>query len=139
MKPLVRLIYFSSAVGQMSLTDMQQILETARSNNQKNDLCGMLCFDNQFFLQALEGSRERVNEVLFKIAQDPRHKDLMIVSYDYIEKTTFDTWDMGYSGASPHLESILSKFNQTQFDPNELSPQDVLSFLQQMSHHQEPI
>ena len=139
MKPLVRLIYFSSAVREMTLADMQEILEVARFNNQKNGLCGMLCYDNQFFLQVLEGSRENVNELLFKIAEDPRHADLVIASYDYIEKTTFDSWDMGYSGSSPHLEKVLAKLNQTQFDPNELPPQHLHAILKQMSSNQESI
>lgn len=139
MKPLVRLIYFSSAVREMALSDMKDILQVARSNNQSKGLCGMLCYDNRFFVQALEGEREAVNELLFKIAEDPRHADVMIVSYEYIEQATFKDWNMGYAGGTPLLTELLAKLNQTELNPGKLSPKQLYALLRHLSAHQESV
>ena len=139
MKPFVRLIYFSSAVREMTLSDMKEILKVARTNNQNNGLCGMLCYDNQYFVQVLEGPRANVNELLFKIAEDPRHADLVIAHYEYIEQPTFKDWNMGYAGSTPQLVQMLEKLNQSEFNPSELPPQHLHAILKHMAAHQEGI
>ena len=114
---LVRLIYYSSASANLSLTDIKAILTTARENNQHQDICGMLCYDNQYFLQALEGDREVVSELFVTIAEDPRHDDVVIVSYDYIDEATFNSWQMGYAGSNSLLSTLLGKLKMSQFEP----------------------
>ena len=139
MTAMVRLIYFSSAVREMTLSDMKEILNVARSNNQKQGLCGMLCYDNQFFVQVLEGPRDTLNELFFKIAEDPRHADVVIVSYEYIEQQTFQDWNMGYAGSTPQLTQMLSKLDQSEFNPDLLPPQHLHAILKHMASHQEDV
>jgi hypothetical protein len=79
---LVRLLYYSRASREMSLSDLKDILGTARENNGSIDVCGMLCYDKLYFLQALEGERETVNELYLDIADDPRHDEIVIISYE---------------------------------------------------------
>lgn len=136
---LVRLIYYSTASSALSLTDIKQILLTARENNQKLNVCGMLCYDNQFFLQALEGEREVVSELFVSIADDPRHDEVVIVSYEYIETFSFKNWQMGYAGSNSLLPTLLAKLKLKQFEPSELSPNQCLAILTTLSTQQEDI
>ncbi|MFK7885354.1 MAG: BLUF domain-containing protein [Gammaproteobacteria bacterium] len=57
---LIRLIYSSQAELDLRLTDVKEILETARANNQALGVCGMLFYNSKYFLQALEGEEGKV-------------------------------------------------------------------------------
>jgi hypothetical protein len=137
MKSMVRLLYYSYASRDMSLSDMKDILTVARENNSSQDLCGMLCYDNRYFVQALEGEIKAVNELFFHIADDPRHSDVIIISYEYIEKQTFKDWNMGYAGSTPVFMQLLAKLDQTAFEPSELSPKQVYALLRHLAAHQD--
>ena len=136
---LVRLMYYSTASSALSLTDIKKILTTARENNQRLDICGMLCYDNQYFLQALEGDREIVSELFVTIAEDPRHDEVVIVSYDYIEEQTFKSWQMGYAGSNSLLSTLLGKLKLTQFEPGKLTPNQCFAILTTLSKQQEDL
>ncbi|MCF2857669.1 BLUF domain-containing protein [Pseudoalteromonas sp. SMS1] len=133
---LVRLVYYSQASRSMNLSDLRNILETARSNNSELKVCGMLCFENEFFLQALEGDRETVNELYLDIADDPRHEGATILSYDEVEQPTFELWKMGYAAGSESFYELLRKNGQTEFDPEEMTRAQALSFLKDMAGNQ---
>lgn len=130
---IVRLIYFSKASREMSLTDIQSILETSRSNNNKMGVCGMLCFDNNYFLQTLEGERSKVNELFLRIANDPRHAGVELISMKNIDKPKFKNWEMGYTGNSPSFEILLNKLGKKEFNPQELTAAQSLALLHELS------
>ena len=65
---LVRLIYYSSVGNIKSLSDIQQILEKSQINNAKKSISGMLYFDDNYFIQVLEGDRKLVSDLMFKIS-----------------------------------------------------------------------
>jgi len=130
---LIRLTYLSRATRDMSLQDIQDILTIARDNNQNSNICGMLCYDQRYFLQTLEGEREDVNELFLDIADDPRHDAVVIVGYEYIDATTFGAWDMGFAPASEQFYALLNDVGQNTFDPRELSQEQAVRFLSNLS------
>lgn len=132
----IRLVYFSKAMQEMSLLDIQNILQRARSNNKEQDICGMLCYESQWFLQALEGDRELVNELFLEITDDPRHEDVVITSYEYIDAPVFGDWQMGYAGSSGSFNELLQEYGLDHFNPAEMNPEQSLAFLKAMSHMQ---
>lgn len=136
---LIRLVYYSRASREMSLSDLKSILEVARSNNDSLEICGMLSYDQQYFLQALEGERSAVNELYLDIADDPRHDEINIISYEYIDAPCFKQWQMGYAGSSAEFTRLLSDLGQSEFLPDEMTPQQALSFLQHLSGNQADI
>lgn len=136
---LVRLVYYSRASREMSLSDLKGILGTARDNNDSIDVCGMLCYDKQYFLQVLEGEREAVNELYLDIADDPRHDDIIIISYDEITEQVFPHWKMGYASSSAQFLALLKELKQTDFTPADMSAAQAFTFLQTMSGAQSDI
>lgn len=130
---LVRLLYYSRASRAMSLMDLKDILGKARENNEGIDVCGMLCYDQQYFLQALEGERETVNELYLDIADDPRHDEIVIIAYSDIEEKVFPQWQMGYAGSSADFTRLLGELGQTSFAPDEMTAEQAFEFLQKMS------
>lgn len=132
----VRLIYSSAVTRDMSLQDLKSILDRARSNNAELNICGMLCYENNYFLQVLEGERAAVTELFIEIADDPRHDDIELIGFDYIEKPVFTNWKMGYAGGSPIFQKLLEKLDMEQFEPGRLTPHQTLAFLHHLSAHQ---
>lgn len=122
---------------EMSLMDIQNILQTARSNNKEQSICGMLCYEAQWFLQTLEGDRDAVNELFLEIAEDPRHEDIVIASYEYIDSCLFGDWQMGYAGSSGDFNQLLQGFGLSSFEPAAMTPEQSLEFLKAMSTLQE--
>lgn len=136
---LVRLLYYSRASREMSLSDLKDILGTARDNNNSIDVCGMLCYDKRYFLQALEGEREAVNELYLDIADDPRHDDIVIISYDEVNENVFPQWQMGYAGSSAQFTALLNELNQVDFTPADMTADQAFRFLNVMSGAQSEI
>ena len=136
---LVRLLYYSRAVRDMSLADLKDILGTARDNNSSIDICGMLCYDKRYFLQALEGERETVNELYLDIADDPRHDEVVIIAYQEVLEKVFPAWKMGYAGSSAQFTELLSELGQTNFSPADMSSEQAAAFLQKMSAFQSEV
>ena len=130
---LVRLLYYSRASREMSLSDLKDILGTARDNNDSIDVCGMLCYDKLYFLQALEGERETVNELYLDIADDPRHDEIVIIDYQEVAERTFPQWQMGYAGSSAQFTDLLSELGQTDFTPADLTTDQAVHVLKTMA------
>jgi hypothetical protein len=119
---LVRLIYTSRTSSYFGPEDIEDILEKARVNNRKNNVTGLLCFNNKFFLQCLEGSRESVNSTYHHILNDKRHSDIIMLNYSEIAEREFEQWSMGYMPQSSLTDSINLKYSGTpNFDPYEMS------------------
>jgi hypothetical protein len=136
---LVRLVYYSRASREMSLSDLKGILGTARDNNNSIDVCGMLCYDKLYFLQALEGERAVVNELYLDIADDPRHDDIVIIDYSEITEPVFPKWQMGYAGSSAQFLALLKDLGQKEFRPSDMSSTQAFNFLKTMSGVQSDI
>ena len=133
MSPMIRLVYFSRTLRDMSLDDIQSILNTARENNANLDVCGMLCYESRWFLQVLEGERNTVCELFLDIADDPRHDEIEIVSFDYIEAPAFADWRMGYAAESSTFSAALAECGVSEFEPPALSAEVSLQLLTHLS------
>ena len=136
---LVQLLYFSRASREMSLADLKSVLESARKNNTNLDVSGMLCYDRRYFLQALEGERDVVNELYLDIADDPRHDEVTIISYRNVDTLSFEQWKMGYASSSAEFNKLLNDMGQQEFLPDEMSEEQAFHFLTHMSKSQQEL
>ncbi|GID32952.1 BLUF domain-containing protein [Paractinoplanes brasiliensis] len=128
-----RLIYFSEK-RELGPGGVEAILDTARSNNERNCLTGVLLFNRKFFLQCLEGGREEVTATFGRIAADPRHGNVALVSVHDIDVRDFPDWTMGYvPTTSPEVNSVLRQFQETEdFDPRLLSSTTAVALMNAM-------
>ena len=134
---LIRLIYSSHAELDLRLSDIKDILETARINNRASEICGMLFYNSRYFLQALEGEESRVRALYEKIAEDFRHDEVNIVSESFIEKPIFAEWSMGYSGNSKAVSETLSELNIDNDDLTLLNEEQCLLLLKNVADKQD--
>jgi hypothetical protein len=110
---LVRLMYASRAQGSVSPDALLSILRQARVSNPQHGITGALCHANGIFLQVLEGGRSAVNRLYNRIAADPRHSDVVILSYAEIRERRFVGWAMGQVNMSRLNPSLLLKYSET--------------------------
>jgi hypothetical protein len=103
---LVRLTYASRANDGITPEALTAILKTSRSHNLDAGITGVLVFSDGIFLQVLEGGRDAVSGLYNRIAQDRRHRDVVLLGYDEIAERRFAGWAMGQvqmTGVNPAL------------------------------------
>jgi hypothetical protein len=76
---LTGLIYASEITLPLTASAVQDIVDKARTANQRRHLTGMLAFDSRSFLQVLEGRRAAVSEVFCRIVSDLRHEHVQLL------------------------------------------------------------
>lgn len=127
---LVRLVYTSTISEGFGSKDVEGILDSARKNNKKNNVTGLLCFSHNIFLQCLEGSRTKVNSTYHAILNDARHEKVIMLDYKEIVEREFDSWSMGYVPTSSLTEPANIKYSGTpDFNPYEMSGESALRLL----------
>ncbi len=109
---LVRLIYASTATDGVDLNEFKRILLQAQTNNQRRDLTGMLAFNSKIFLQALEGSRDQINDLYAKLIRDPRHNTVTMLGYKEIEERHWANWSMGFAAPNADNRALFLKYSQ---------------------------
>jgi hypothetical protein len=130
---LVRLLYASRAVDPQSSDATDGILAKSRSHNSTCGITGILCYGGGIFLQALEGGRMAVNDLYKHILNDPRHKDVVLLSYEEISERRFSGWTMGQVNAAKLNTSILLKYSERpELDPYSMSGAVSMALLQEL-------
>ena len=109
---LVRLTYASTATDGVDLNEFKRILLQAQTNNQRRDLTGMLAFNSKIFLQALEGSRDQINDLYAKLIRDPRHNTVTMLGYKEIEERHWASWSMGFAAPNADNRALFLKYSQ---------------------------
>ena len=77
---LVRLLYASRVGASFDADALGAILKQSKINNPVLGVTGVLCFSGGIFMQVLEGGRTVVNQLYNRIAGDPRHADVVLLS-----------------------------------------------------------
>ncbi|SIQ90641.1 BLUF domain-containing protein [Maribacter ulvicola] len=117
------LTYESVATHKITGAEMEELLEKARANNQRDDITGCLIYYKGGFVQLLEGSKTKIEILYDKIKIDPRHKNVTLFSDDEISKRTFPNWGMAYY---PIDENNTTKYEYEQFKRNLILMADLI-------------
>jgi Sensors of blue-light using FAD len=111
---MMRLIYFSETnfpiAGAQGRDMFRKILEASARHNIERGLTGALIFDWDFFLQVLEGEREKVSQTFVAIAQDRRHKHVTLVDAAPIDRRQFSSWTMIHKDDKPETKAIIQRY-----------------------------
>ena len=130
---LVRLLYASTAVDAVSQEELLNILSQSKANNPESGITGALCSSGPTFLRLLEGGRMQVNALYNHIAADPRHKDVVILSYEEISERKFAGWSMGLVNLERVNPSLLLKYSEsTTLDPYGVSGTASMALLDEL-------
>jgi len=125
-----RILYSSSASPGVDRDELEEILLVSRRNNAAAGLTGMLLHHPATalypatFLQVLEGERGVLEAAYEKIALDPRHSDVKLLSSQPAEDRQFENWSMGLEYVTDEdLRRVLPGFSLD--DPDAVRIQDL--------------
>ncbi|MEO8836066.1 MAG: BLUF domain-containing protein [Caldimonas sp.] len=132
---LVRLLYASRTAKTVNADALGAILKRSKENNAGLGVTGVLCHcaNAQLFLQVLEGGRSAVSALYNRIAQDERHCDVVLLSYEEIGERSFSSWSMGQVSMSRLNPALVLKYSQSAtLDPYAVSGAASLALLREL-------
>ena len=113
---MYRLIYKSESSGKINWSTVGSILSTSTRNNELAGITGVLLLGKSRFLQVLEGDFDPVNDVFGRIVQDPRHKNIRLISFEVVEGRLFADWEMRGVGVfdfdPPIAAPLIEKYGE---------------------------
>jgi hypothetical protein len=117
---MLQLCYASRAVRPFDSAQLADLLSRARANNESLGVTGLLLYDNQWFMQVLEGEYANVLQLYEKILRDRRHSEKLLVYKLDIEKPSFKNWSMGFLHVDRRAALQLPGYNN--FFTKDFSP-----------------
>jgi Sensors of blue-light using FAD len=124
---LTQLVYVSRSTDTDRLT-VGKILSAARKFNGPHDISGLLLFDGTVYLQRLEGDREALSHLYYRIAGDPRHTDVTLLAAGSLSERECPGWAMGYIDAGDAVKDVVRRFSSSStFDPYTMSSDSALA------------
>lgn len=109
---LVRLLYTSRASATVDDLVLHDILHQAAAANPRQGITGVVCFSQGIFLQVLEGGRGAVNRLYGRIVADPRHHEVLLLTYQEIGERRFAQWSMGHVDVERLNPAVLLKYSE---------------------------
>ncbi|CAA6606406.1 Diguanylate cyclase/phosphodiesterase with PAS/PAC sensor(S) [Rhodospirillaceae bacterium LM-1] len=99
------LIYASRPATEVTPSLLNAIVTKARAFNQLNGISGHLIHFDGAFVQYIEGEETGIRRLYAMIRDDPRHRDVTLVTEGTLVRRLFAGWTMGVSGldASSHF------------------------------------
>lgn len=96
MMDLCQLVYISriTSTGLSSPSTLNDISEVSIKQNKANNITGILCYGNGYFLQCIEGSEQALTNLKNRLLLDDRHKDLQILDFSEISERRFTNWSL---------------------------------------------
>jgi hypothetical protein len=132
---LVRMMYASRAADSVNAEALQAILRQSRTANPKHGITGVLCLctEQRLFMQVLEGGRSAVNRLYNRIANDARHHDVELLSYQEIGERRFAGWAMGQVNMARLNPALLLKYSESsRLDPFAVTGQASRSLFEEL-------
>jgi len=130
---LQRLIYVSRACAPATPyrdTMVHDILKAAQRRNTGLGVTGALLLCRGWFVQALEGSPEAVDDVYAHLHDDPRHADVTVIAKAPVRSREFGGWSMCGRELSAADEAILDLLESDGgFDARALTGRSALTLL----------
>jgi hypothetical protein len=141
---LFQLVYYSrnaiAGDAETLASAITSILATSQANNQRVGVTGALMFNAGCFAQVLEGSRSAVEEVFERIQQDDRHGEVMLLAFDPAPTRAFESWSMGFVGASVDDAARYGALVQDSgFDPARMTGEALFETLHRLALEEEDI
>ena len=125
------IVYCSQAAQNMDKEALENIIATARRNNPRFGITGLLVFGSGIFFQWLEGPKDNVNSLFEIISADQRHTDVVLITKeDEFRERLFPNWDMELVAAED-ISAVLEDAMHEASDPKQKST--LFNMLQELN------
>ncbi|WP_372645401.1 BLUF domain-containing protein [Ancylomarina sp.] len=96
MADLIHIVYLSYSVKELSESELNSLLATIRRKNEVQNITGLLLYNDEAFIQVIEGNRETIHQIFDLISKDSRHSNIVKLLEEPITKRAFPDWSMGF-------------------------------------------
>ena len=101
-KNLIRLVYRSkSRIAHDDMTGLDAIFRTSIRNNKRDGITGALALPDGTFVQAIEGDKVKVGQLMQRIRAYNRHEDVTVLGELDVHARLFTGWDMARPDPTP--------------------------------------
>lgn len=107
---MMHAIYVSGAAKPISSADLLDIFTTSRHYNLTGGITGMLMWADPVFLQIHEGEACSIKNLVLRIGNDPRHRNLMPLCEQPACHRLFTDWSLGLKVLDPIFAAEKSVF-----------------------------
>jgi hypothetical protein len=132
---MLQLAYFSTAAVEQDATTVHYILVTARVNNRRDEISGLLVAGVNRYMQVIEGPSYAVEILYGKIRKEQRHLGVTTFLTRHVLKRSFEGWSMAFrrEPALGHFDSFPDVLRQlTREIPDTELKQQIRHFAQLM-------
>ncbi|EET82088.1 BLUF domain-containing protein [Acinetobacter radioresistens] len=131
----VRLLYVSKLKDCANpMNELFNILTEALNFNTPHKIYGALYYGNGYFVQCLEGEREKVEHLYFqKILKDPRHEECEVLFLENIDERMFSKWHMKYASYHKDVINFFMDKHKESFNPYLLTNETIPDFVDLLS------
>ena len=134
MSELIHIVYVSTSTHDLSQLELDELLKSIRAKNKKNNITGLLLYNDGMFIQVIEGDVKRIIDLFELVKSDARHKNIVELLKEPIKKRSFPDWSMGFKRiTNEDLKSIhgFSNFmsEDTDWEPDPGIAEQVLFLL----------
>jgi hypothetical protein len=114
---LYNVVYCSRATPEVDEAAIARIIATARRDNPRKGITGLLVFGKGIFFQWLEGPRDNVTGLMNALMRDTRHDTIVrLAETEEIRERLFPEWDMELVTAS-EIRDVLEDALEEAADP----------------------
>lgn len=103
---IFQLIYNCALRDDVGPAELDEIAQSSRIRNMKQDITGILLYKDGSVLQVLEGEKETVTALYNKISQDCRVANSQVLIKRLSTHREFPNWSMGYRNAETDAVSF---------------------------------
>lgn len=136
-----RLVYYSRnaiAGDGAPESEIRQILDASRRNNDAAGVTGALMFNAGCFAQVLEGPLEAVQQTFERIQRDDRHSEVVVVDFRETAERGFPSWSMAYIGQCARGHSTFGGIaDESGFEPGRMDGERIFTLLRELVAEQE--
>lgn len=134
---LSRLVFYSlvslDGSNANAFGEVRSALKAGTVHNEKEGITGGLIFNQTYFSQVMEGDRQAISDTFFRIAKNPKHKNIVILDFQPISERTFESWHVGFAGKSELAKKLYIKYGTTsRFDPSKMTASALVSFISEL-------
>ena len=108
---VLRLTYTSAVARLLSVSELVDLIEEIRPNNQRLGVTGLLLYSGGNVIQTLEGAPPTVESLFDAIRSDARHRDVRVVERLRVEDRSFASWSMAFRNVSAREVAELQDFD----------------------------
>ena len=122
---MIRILYASQSIRDITDQQVHDILISSRRNNPVLGITGVLIHGGGLFMQVLEGPEQSTLRQYVRILDDRRHGDCKIIHITPTDDRIFKKWSMGVIKCDPLQFQHIARLRRHRFES--VPPKDFTS------------